>query len=152
MTRQRHDYEVMRVGVWLCLKKSTKTGDLEASLMLAKAASLFMRLLAMRSSKSQRARERCRPALFKFIVWFNYDESICNCFFSRGLILNSVSVCLIRSNLNAKKMVEKACVNGLQLTPQLIIILRGAPGRSCLCVYSNVFDQFVVRGAAMTTT
>ena len=120
--------------VVVCLKKSTKTGDLElASLMLAKAASLFMRLLAMRSSKSQRARERCRPALFKFIVWFNYDESICNCFFSRGLILNSVSVCLIRSNLNAKKMVEKACVNGLQLTPQLIIILRGG-SRSIMSV------------------
>ena len=112
--------------VVVCLKKSTKTGDLElASLMLAKAASLFMRLLAMRSSKSQRARERCRPALFKFIVWFNYDESICNCFFSRGLILNSVSVCLIRSNLNAKKMVEKACVNGLQFVNSSFQILRG---------------------------
>merc|ERR1719230_2103380 len=100
-----------------------------------------MRLLAMRSSKSQRARERCRPALFKFIVWFNYDESICNCFFSRGLILNSVSVCLIRSNLNAKKMVEKACVNGLQLTPQLINLEGGSRSIMSVCVYSNVFDQ-----------
>jgi len=136
MTRlRRHDYEVMRVGVVLCLKKSTKMGDLEvASDAGQAAASLFMRLLAMRSSKSQRARERCRPALFKFIVWFNYDESICNCFFSRGLILNSVSVCLIRSNLNAKKMVEKACVNGLQLNSSVTYNLEGGVQVDHVCV------------------
>ena len=70
MTRlRRHDYEVMRVGVVLCLKKSTKMGDLEvASDAGQAAASLFMRLLAMRSSKSQRARaQRCVDQHF-FVV------------------------------------------------------------------------------------
>ena len=47
-----------------CLKKSTKkVGGLAASSWL-RPPSLFMRLLAMRSSKSQRAREMCRPVFF----------------------------------------------------------------------------------------